>query len=67
MEAFLKLRLYELSTADKHQFCSLGSVENFADHDAKTVLEMLANVDICLGSAIDDTLYHLHQIKHSSK
>uniref|UniRef100_A0A336LTA9 CSON004019 protein n=1 Tax=Culicoides sonorensis TaxID=179676 RepID=A0A336LTA9_CULSO len=64
LEAFLKLRLYELS-ADKHQFCSIGSVENFTDHDAKSVLNMLSNVNVTLTSVTDETLYHLHQIKHS--
>lgn len=66
LEAFLKLRLYELS-ADKHQFCSIGSVENFTDHDAKSVLDMLSNVNVSLVSVTDETLYHLHQIKHSPK
>lgn len=66
LEAFLKLRLYELSS-DKHQFCSIGSVENFSDHDAKSVLDMLSNVNVTLGSVTDETLYHLHQIKHSPK
>lgn len=66
LEAFLKLRLYELS-ADKHQFCSLGSVENFTDHDSKSVLDMLCNVNVTLVSVTDETLYHLHQIKHSPK
>lgn len=66
LEAFLKLRLFELS-ADKHQFCSIGSVENFTDHDAKSVLDMLSNVNVILISVTDETLYHLHQIKHSPK
>lgn len=66
LEAFLKLRLYELS-ADKHQFCSIGSVESFTDHDAKSVLNMLSNVNVTLVSVTDETLYHLHQIKHSPK
>lgn len=68
LEAFLKLRLYELSTADgKHQIMTIGSVGNFADHDAKTVIEMLSNVEVTISAATDETLYHLHQIKHSHK
>lgn len=67
LEAFLKLRLYELSTSDKHQIMTIGSVGNFADHDTKTVLEMLSNVDVTISAATDETVYHLHQIKHSPK
>lgn len=68
LEAFLKLRLFELSNAaDKHQIMSLNAVENFADHDAKTILDFLGHVEVVIGASTNETLYHLHQIKHSPK
>lgn len=67
LEAFLKMRLYELSNADKHQIMSLNAVENFADHDAKTILEFLGLIQVVINASTNETLYHLHQIKHSPK
>ena len=67
LEAFLKMRLYELSTADKIQILSLTILNNFPDHDVKSLAEMLSYVDIAYASTTNNTLHHLHQIKHNPK
>ncbi|XP_062551461.1 CDK5RAP3-like protein [Armigeres subalbatus] len=67
LEAFLKMRLYELSTADKHQILSLTMMNNFPDHDAKSLTDMLSQVDVVYSKINSQLIQHLHQIKHSAK
>ncbi|XP_065081300.1 CDK5RAP3-like protein [Ochlerotatus camptorhynchus] len=67
LEAFLKMRLYELSTADKVQILSLTMMDNFPDHDTKSLSQMLVQVDVIYGKTNSPLIQHLHQIKHSSK
>lgn len=67
LEAFLKMRLYELSTADKVQILSLTMMDNFPDHDTKSLSQMLVQVDVVYGKINSQLIQHLHQIKHSSK
>ncbi|KAL9706028.1 hypothetical protein quinque_009546 [Culex quinquefasciatus] len=67
LEAFLRMRLYELSTADKVQILSLTMMDNFPDHDAKSLTEMLSHVDVVYSNLSSAQIQHLHQIKHSPK
>lgn len=67
LEAFLRMRLYELSTADKVQILSLTMMDNFPDHDAKSLTQMLSHVDVVYSNLSSAQIQHLHQIKHSPK
>lgn len=67
LEAFLRMRLYELSTADKVQILSLTMMDNFPDHDAKSLTQMLSHVDVVYSNLTSAQIQHLHQIKHSPK
>ncbi|XP_055595239.1 CDK5RAP3-like protein [Uranotaenia lowii] len=67
LEAFLKMRLYELSTSDKVEILSLTMMDNFPDHDSKSLTEMLSFVDVVYSRINSQQIQHLHQIKHSPK
>lgn len=67
LEAFLKMRMYELSTADKVQILSLTMMDNFPDHDTKSLSQMLVQVEVVYGKINSQLIQHLHQIKHSPK
>ncbi|KXJ71049.1 hypothetical protein RP20_CCG021614 [Aedes albopictus] len=67
LEAFLKMRLYELSTADKVQILSLTMMDNFPDHDTKSLTQMLSQVDVVYSQINSQLIQHLHRIKHSAK
>ncbi|XP_058815662.1 CDK5RAP3-like protein [Topomyia yanbarensis] len=67
LESFLKMRMYELSTADSVHILSLTMMDNFPDHDAKSLSQMLAQVDVVYSNIDSKQIQHLHQIKHSPK
>lgn len=67
LESFLKMRLYELSVADKLQMLSLSLLDNFDSHDFESVKEMLTNVDVVISKVLDQAIQHYHQLKHSPK
>lgn len=67
LEAFLKMRLYELQSNDKVHVISMTLLDGFTDHDVKTVNEMLASVDDIIVSISTSLILQLHRIKHSPK
>jgi len=67
LEAFLKMRLYELSTNDKVHVISMSLLDGFADHDSGTVTNMIALVDVVITSLTTSLIQQLYQIKHSPK
>lgn len=67
IEAFLKMRLYELTTSDKSRMISMTNLEGFSGHDAKSISEMLTEVDVVLSQLTEQLIQHLHQVKHSPK
>ncbi|XP_076294853.1 CDK5 regulatory subunit-associated protein 3 [Lasioglossum baleicum] len=71
LEAFLKLRLYELKVDDRVNFLSFSQF-----HDSSSVLQysnlentqnMLDNVQVVLSQMLDTKVQHLHNIKHSAR
>lgn len=67
LESFLKVRLYELSNADKVHIISMSLLDGFTDHDSKTVAQMISVVDAIVGSFTTSLIQQLYQIKHSPK
>lgn len=67
LEAFLKMRLYELSTNDKVHILSMSLLDGFTEHDAKTVTQMIGYVDVIISSITTSLMQQLFQIKHSPK
>lgn len=67
IEAFLKMRLYELTTSDKSRMISMTNLDGFSGHDAKSISEMLSEVDVVLSQLTEQLIQHLHQVKHSPK
>lgn len=67
LEAFLKMRLYELSTNDKVHTLSMSLLDGFTEHDAKTVTQMIGYVDVIISSITTSLMQQLFQIKHSPK
>lgn len=67
LESFLKMRLYELATNDKVHVISMSLLDGFTDHDAKTVTNMIATVDVVITSLTTSLIQQLYQIKHSPK
>uniref|UniRef100_U5EMN2 Putative cdk5 activator-binding protein n=1 Tax=Corethrella appendiculata TaxID=1370023 RepID=U5EMN2_9DIPT len=67
LEAFLKIRLYELNSSDKAQILAVTIMDSLPDHDVKSITEMLGNVSTVYGTITNQLLQDLHQIKHSPK
>ncbi|ETN58631.1 CDK5 regulatory subunit-associated protein 3 [Anopheles darlingi] len=65
LEAFLRMRLYQLGGSDKVQLLSFTMMDSFPDHDEKSLTIMVADVDTVHGALTGELLQHLHQIKHS--
>lgn len=67
LEAFLKMRHYELQSNDKVHVIAMTLMDGFTDHDLKTVNEMLAVVDEVMVATNTSLHLQLHMIKHSPK
>lgn len=67
LEAFLKMRLYELTTTDKSRMISMTNFDGFSGHDSKSISEMLSDVVVVLSQLTEQLIQHLHQVKHSPK
>uniref|UniRef100_A0A182ITW4 Uncharacterized protein n=1 Tax=Anopheles atroparvus TaxID=41427 RepID=A0A182ITW4_ANOAO len=65
LQAFLKMRLYQLSSTDKAQLLTLTMMDSFPDHDEKSLARMMAEVEVVHSGLMEELLQHLHQIKHS--
>lgn len=62
LEAFLKMRLFEL--AAKTEFIAM--LDEIVGQDVDTVQDMLGTVEVCLTKALNPQLQYLHQVKHSA-
>lgn len=62
LEAFLKMRLFELTA--KTEFIAM--LDEIVGQDLDTVQEMLGLVEVCLAKVTNAQLQYLHQVKHSA-
>lgn len=62
LEAFLKMRLFELTA--KTEFIAM--LDEVVGQDLDTVQEMLGLVEVCLAKVSHPQLQYLHQVKHSA-
>lgn len=67
MEAFLKMRQFELSSLENSNTATFIFLEGMDDHTAKSIAVILKDVQAVLEKATDELLQHLHQLKHSEK
>ncbi|XP_058451603.1 CDK5RAP3-like protein [Malaya genurostris] len=67
LESFLKMRLYDLNAAESEHILSLTMMDNYPDHDVKSLTQMLAQVDVLYSNIDSKQIQQLHQIKHSPK
>lgn len=59
------MREYELSVLENSSTFLI--IEGMDDHSAANITDILKDVGDILGKATDETLQHLHQLKHSEK
>lgn len=67
MEAFLKMRHFELNALENSNSVSFLFSEGMDDHTTKSISSILSDVQIVLNKATDELHQHLHQLKHSEK
>lgn len=67
LEAFLKMRLYELTASDKVHVISMSLLDGFTDHDAKSVNAMIASIGEVIAAMTNAIYMQIYQIKHSPK
>uniref|UniRef100_A0A6B2E8D6 Putative cdk5 activator-binding protein n=1 Tax=Phlebotomus kandelakii TaxID=1109342 RepID=A0A6B2E8D6_9DIPT len=65
LEAFLKMRLYELTTSSESSMISLSFLDEIAGQDTNTIQQMIVNVEVVLTNTLQPQLQYLHQVKHS--
>lgn len=71
LEAFLKLRLYELKADDRKNLLNFTQLQDVSpilqDNSLESTQIMLDNVQIVISEILDSKLQHLHNIKHSKR
>ena len=68
LEAFLKLRNYELNQLENSNNIILSLMGNMlSTHDTKSVGRMVTNIVTIIGKVQKDQTQHLFQLKHSPK
>lgn len=64
LEAFLKMRLFELSA--QTNFIAIALLDQISGQDVDTIQEMLGHTEVCLTKVLNPQLQYLNQVKHSS-
>lgn len=67
LEAFLKMRSFELNALENSNSFSFMLSDEMDDHTAQSISILLKNVEKVLNMATDELHQHLHQLKHSEK
>uniref|UniRef100_A0A1L8DM00 Putative cdk5 activator-binding protein n=1 Tax=Nyssomyia neivai TaxID=330878 RepID=A0A1L8DM00_9DIPT len=67
LEAFLKMRLYELTTTSDTNMLSMTFLDEIAGQDTNTIQQMIVNVEVVLANTLQPQLQYLHQVKHSPR
>ncbi|GAB0096521.1 CDK5RAP3-like protein [Sergentomyia squamirostris] len=67
LEAFLKMRLYELTTSSDSSMISLTFQDEISAQDTNTIQQMIVNVEVVLTNTLQPQLQYLHQVKHSPR
>uniref|UniRef100_A0A7G3AEP5 Putative cdk5 activator-binding protein n=1 Tax=Lutzomyia longipalpis TaxID=7200 RepID=A0A7G3AEP5_LUTLO len=67
LEAFLKMRLYELTTTSESSMLSMTFLDEIAGQDTNTIQQMIVNVEVVLANTLQPQLQYLHQVKHSPR
>lgn len=67
LEAFLKMRQFELSSLENSNTATFLFLEGMDDHTVKSISPILLDVQAVLEKATDELLQHLYQLKHSEK
>lgn len=67
MEAFLKMRLFELNSLENSNSATFIIMDGIDDHTVDSISRILTDVQIVLDKATSELIQHLHQLKHSDK
>ncbi|XP_055320971.1 CDK5RAP3-like protein [Sitodiplosis mosellana] len=67
LEAFLKMRQFELSSLENSNTATFLFLEGMDDHTVKSISPIILDVQAVLERATDELLQHLYQLKHSEK
>lgn len=65
LEAFMKMRIYELST--DAQFNMFSSIQDLPIESIESITSLLDLVQLSLGEMTEKKLNHLHNVKHSPR
>ncbi|XP_030382960.1 CDK5RAP3-like protein [Scaptodrosophila lebanonensis] len=67
LEAFLRLRLYELNHLETSSNIMFTLMDNVGSHDSQDVRKLLSDVEKIIKQTSDEQTRHLFQLKHSPK
>lgn len=67
LEAFLRMRLYELSSNTSNRMISISLMDGISGNDVDSISEMLSHVEIAFSQFTNQLIQHLNQVKHSPK
>ncbi|XP_067632869.1 CDK5RAP3 protein homolog [Eurosta solidaginis] len=67
LEAFLRMRLYELNQLDSSGNVMFSLLDNISTFDAESIQKMLLNIEMILTVVCNEQTHHLFQLKHSPK
>lgn len=67
LEAFLRMRLYELNHLDSSSNIMFSLMDNISTHDSESITKILNDVEKIIQKTSDEQTRHLFQLKHSPK
>lgn len=67
LEAFLKMKLFELSSLENSNSATFMLIDSLDSHTAASVSAILSDVQDVIEKATSEPIQHLHQLKHSEK
>lgn len=67
LDAFLRMRLYELSQLDASSNIMFSLMDCISTYDAESIRKMLRNIEQILDAVCNEQTRHLFQLKHSPK
>ncbi|XP_017839782.1 CDK5RAP3-like protein isoform X2 [Drosophila busckii] len=67
LDAFLRMRLYELKQLDNASNIMYSLMDNISTHDTESITKILKDVELIIQQSSDEQTRHLFQLKHSPK
>lgn len=67
LEAFLKMRLFELNSLENSNSASFLIIDGMDNYSSDSIASILTHVQQVLEKVTSELIQHLHQLKHSEK